>query len=206
MTEETLPPPPATSPSDPPLSGLRKWALVAEITAAAGVIVSLVFVGVQLMQANTLAREAAEQRQIEAIGNLSRILAENPFLSEAMAKAKAGETLTPGELAALTSLETYAQRTWEALYFQYRAGRVDPELWEAQRELARSIQSQPFSQAVWAQQKQWFSKSYRDFRDSDGAGKTPGSLDYGSPQPAPRPEPAAPQPQPGNAAPEAPKQ
>jgi hypothetical protein len=146
------------------------------------------------MQANALAREAAEQKQIEAIGNLSRIVAENPFLSEAMAKAEAGEMLTPGELVGFTSLDTYAQRTWEALYFQYRAGRVDPELWEAHRELARAIQNRPMSQAVWAQSKQWFSKSYRDFRDGEVAGQTPGSLDYGVPQPAPRLEPAAPQP------------
>ena len=177
MSVETSPasgPAPAIAPNaiaaDPPLRGLRKWALVAELVAAAGVIVSLVFVGLQLMQGNALAREAAEQKQIEAIGNLFRIVAESPFLSEAIAKAEAGETLTPGEMVGFTSLDTYAQRTWEALYFQYRAGRVDPELWDAHRELARAIQNRPISQAVWAQQKQFFSKSYRDFRDSEGAG------------------------------------
>jgi hypothetical protein len=191
MTDVSISPSPAP-PSEPPLRGLRKWALVAELVAAAGVIVSLVFVGLQLMQGNALAREAAEQKQIEAIGNLFRIVAESPFLSEAIAKAEAGETLTPGEMVGFTSLDTYAQRTWEALYFQYRAGRVDPELWDAHRELARAIQNRPISQAVWAQQKQFFSKSYRDFRDSEVAAKAPGAPPANSnPPPARAPEQAA---------------
>lgn len=189
MTDATPSPPPA-APPEPPLRGLRKWALVAELVGAAGVIVSLVFVGIQLMQANALAREAGEQKQIEAIGNLSRIFAENPQLSETIVKLNAGETPTPAELFAVTSLETYAQRTWEALYFQYRAGHVDPELWEAQRKLARSIQSNPMSQAVWAQEKQFFSKSYRDFRDNEIAGQAPGApAGSNAPPAAPLPPP-----------------
>lgn len=188
----------APAPSEPPLRGLRKWALVAELVAAGGVIVSLAFVGLQLMQSNTLAREAAEQRQIEAIGNLSRIIAENPHIAGAIAKLDAGETPNPAELVAVTSLELYAQRTWEALYFQYRAGRVDPELWEAQRKLARTIQSRPLSQTIWAQEKQFFSKSYRDFRDNEVAGQAPGAAptDNTSPParaPEPAPQPAAPE-------------
>lgn len=190
MTDATPSPPPA-APSEPRLRGLRKWALVAELIGAAGVIVSLVFVGMQLAQSNELEREAAVQKQIEAIGNLSRIFAENPQLSETIVKLNAGETPTPGELYAVMSLETYAQRTWEALYFQYRAGHVDPELWEAQRKLARSIQSNPMSQAVWAQEKQFFSKSYRDFRDNEIAGQAPGApaTNNNAPPAAPPPPP-----------------
>jgi hypothetical protein len=61
---------------------LQDLASLAEIIGAIGVMVSLIFVGLQVMQANQLAREAAEQKQIEAIGSLSRIIAENPRLRE----------------------------------------------------------------------------------------------------------------------------
>lgn len=194
MTEGTLPAPAVATPtpqrerapSEASMFRLKKAALVAEVIGAAAVVISLIFVGVQVAQSNALAREAAEQKQIEAIGNLSRIVAENPFLSEAMAKAEAGETLTPGEMVGFTSLDIYAQRTWEALYFQYQAGRVDPELWEAHRELARAIQNRPISQSVWVQSKQFFSKSYRDFRDSEVAGQTPGAPPANSMPPSAR--------------------
>jgi hypothetical protein len=205
MTDANSSPlPAAPAPSEPPLSGLRKWALIAEVIAAAGVIVSLVFVGIQVMQSNTLAREAAEQKQIESIGALSRIIAESPYLSEAISKSTTGEALTPGELVAITSMETYAQRTWEALYFQYRAGRVDPEVWEAHRDQARAIQSGPLSKSVWQRQRTWYSKSYRDFRERDDAREPLSTFPNDA-----APQPAAPQPAtPEQAAPlvEAPKQ
>jgi hypothetical protein len=198
MTEEISPAPAvapaapvAPAPSEASMFRLKKAALIAEIIGAAAVVISLVFVGVQVMQSNTLAREAAEQKQIESIGALSRIVAENPYLSETMAKANTGAPLTPGELVAITSLETYAQRTWEALYFQYRAGRVDPEVWEAHRDQARAIQSGPVSRSVWERQKTWYSKSYRDFRERDDAEAPLSTFHYNAP-----PQPAAPPPAP----------
>ncbi len=197
MTEETQPASAvgasvSPAPPEPPLRGLRRWALIAEIAAAASVVVSLIFVGLQLAQANELAREAAEQKQIESMGSISRMLAENPDLADIWAKGLAGEELTPGERVALTSMITYGQRTWEALYYQYRAGRVDPELWEAHRMQARAVQNTPMSRAMWELRKGWFSKSYREFRDSDGAGAEPGPLDYSIPPPVRAPQLSAP--------------
>ncbi len=55
---------------------LRDAALIAEI------------VGLQLAQSNDLAREAAEQKQIESIGALSLVVAENPYLAELMARSR----------------------------------------------------------------------------------------------------------------------
>jgi hypothetical protein len=198
MTDANLSEPPVTPlpvtppPSEPPLRGLRKWALAAELVSAAAVVVSLIFVGLQLADSNELAREAAEQKQIESIGALSRIVAENPYIAEVMAKSQAGEKLTPAEQVSATSLMTYGQRTWEALYYQYRDGRVSPELWEAHRHQARAMQGTPLSQAVWKQRKSWFSKSYQEFRDSDGAGETPAPAPYDlAPLDRP-PEPVAP--------------
>jgi hypothetical protein len=194
MTEGTSAPQAAASadiaatgaPAEPPLRGLRKWALIAEVVGAAAVVISLVFVGVQLAQSNELAREAAEQKQIESIGELSRIVAENPHLADLMVRGQAGAPLTPAEQAEVFSLITYGQRTWEALFYQYKAGRVSPELWEAHRQQARAMQNTPLGQAVWRQRKHWFSRSYQQFRDSDGAGQTPDPFTYNlSPAPSP---------------------
>jgi hypothetical protein len=169
---------------------LQDAGAIADLIGAIGVIVSLIFVGLQIRQANQLAREAAEQKQIESIGSLSRIVAEHPHLADLMARGQAGEKLTVAENIALTSMITHGQRTWEALYYQYRAGRVDPELWEAHRRQARAMQNTPMGKAMWKLRKDWFSKSYQDFRDADGAGQEAGTLSYKDSAQAP--EPAAP--------------
>lgn len=196
MTEEVAPAaaPIAPAPSEASMYQLKRAALIAEIVGAVAVVISLVFVGLQLAQANELAREAAEQKQIESIGALSRIVAENPHIADLLARGQTGEPMTPAEQVAATSMITYGQRTWEALYYQYKAGRVSPELWEAHRHQARAMQNTPLGQMVWKQRKNWFSKSYQEFRDSDGAGENPGAVTYDLSPPKPVAPPAEPKP------------
>jgi hypothetical protein len=170
MTHQISPAPAA----ELPLRGLRMWALVAEIVAAVAVVVSLMFVGIQLAQANALARDEAQQKQIEAVADISRMVVENPALADIIARATSGAELSRADQVTVTSYFTFAERTWEALYYQYRAGKIDPELWEAHRMQARVQQALPLNKAVWEQRKSWYSKRYRDFREADGAGESPG--------------------------------
>lgn len=162
-------PPPAPAPVKTSKFRLRDAALVGEIVGAVAVVLSLVFVGIQLAQANQLAREDAEQKQIEAINTISRLVIENPQLAGAMSRSQVGGELTPEDQVLMASLGTYAERTWEALYLQYKAGRVAPELWEAHRAQAVETYGNPQIQELWERRRSWFSKSYRDYRDAEAA-------------------------------------
>jgi hypothetical protein len=142
-------------------------ASIADIIGAIGVMISLVFVGLQVAQANKLARAAAQQKQIESVRDLSRVMIENPHIAPLVGKRDA--ELTPAERVFAVAFTTYSERTWEALYEQYRQGLVDSEVWEAHRRHARSVQADPVNQAVWKLRKHWYSERYQKFRDADGA-------------------------------------
>jgi hypothetical protein len=77
--------------------GLGDWANVAEIFAATGVIISLIFVGLQL-QSNTEATEAATREAINQkdMEYLSLRL-DSSVLATANAKLDNGEALSPLE-------------------------------------------------------------------------------------------------------------
>src|ERR1700733_11244361 len=77
--------------------GLDGWAKIAEIVGGLAVIISLTFVGVQLAQANKLERNAAMQRQIEAVTTLSRSVIDQPQLSDMFVRANRGEMLSRDE-------------------------------------------------------------------------------------------------------------
>lgn len=154
--------------------GLRQAALIAEIVGAVAVIISLIFVGVQVSQANDLARDAAEQKQIESMGRISLVVVENPQLADVMARATAGLDVSPGEQIQLTSYLMFVERTQEALYWQNLNGQIDPELWEAHRLQARAAQNNPLVQTIWESRKAYFSKRYREFRDGE-TGKAGGA-------------------------------
>jgi hypothetical protein len=168
---------------------LQDFASIADILGAVGVMVSLVFVGIQLMQANKLARSAAQQKQIESIRDISRMMIENPVLGDILTR-KPGAEMSDRERVTAVAFMSYGERMWEGLYEQYRQGLVDPETWEAHRRQARAVQADPLNQAVWKLRKHWYSERYQKFRDADNASTTD-RLSYDLDPPKP-PEPSAP--------------
>lgn len=191
--------PPAATPSDPPLRGLRKWAVVAEVVAAVAVVISLLFVGFQLAQANKLERNAAMQRQIESVTLLSRSVIDTPEISDYFRKANRGEQLTIEEMVKLEAFLMYADRTWEGLYLLYLDGQIDKDLWEAHRAQALPVNNAPAAQAVWKARRTWFTPRYRAYRDNELATSTGVTMTYEHFEALRKPQPPAP------AAAEAPK-
>jgi hypothetical protein len=63
---------------------------IAEIIAAVGVILSLLYVGRELKQSNLMARSATRQEINTAVNNWSMSIATSPTLSEDIAKAQLG--------------------------------------------------------------------------------------------------------------------
>ena len=144
-------------------------ASIAEVIGAIGVMISLVFVGLQVMQANKQSRNAARQEQVVATGLISRVLAEDAQLSDVWTRALAGLELTPAEQTQLVAYLMFVERMQEGLYWQYLDGQVDEELWQAHRRHARAAQSFPVVAATWKLRKTFFSERYQKFRDEETA-------------------------------------
>ena len=143
-------------------------ASIADILGAIGVMVSLVFVGLQMAQANKLARSAAQQQQIDAVARLSRQPIEAPGFADMYARANLGETLTLEERIKLEAVLVYVDRVWEGLYLLYLDGQIEPHLWEAHRAQALSaLLRYPAARAVWNARREWFTPRYRAFRDAE---------------------------------------
>lgn len=148
---------------------LQEAGSIADLIGAVGVIVSLIFVGLQLQQSNRLARNAARQQQIAAMGRISEVISGDAGLSDILTRAVAGRELSAAEEARLVAYITHMERIQEGLYWQYQDGQVDPELWEAHRRMTRAAQNLPFVRTVWAARKHYFSKRFQEFRDQEEA-------------------------------------
>jgi hypothetical protein len=176
------------------LLNLRSAALVAEIIGGLAVVVSLIFVGVQLAQANKLERNAAMQRQVDAVTMLSRQVIDTPGLSDSFGRANRGETLTRDEKVRLDAFLTYADRTWEGLYLQYLDGQIDKDLWAAHRSQALPVNNSPVSRVVWNARKDWYTPKYRAFREAELATATGEVMSYDYFKALEKPQPIAPAP------------
>jgi hypothetical protein len=197
MTDTSLTtesPPPQPAPAKVRRLGLDGLAKIAEIVGGLAVVISLIFVGVQLAQANKLERNAAMQRQIEAVINLQRSVMDKPDLLSAIGRASRGEPLTPIERVNVDAYVMYSDHTWEGLYLQYLDGQIDKDLWEADRAQAQLVNNNPVFMAVWEARRMWFTPRYRAFRDAELANGTGELMNWDYFKALEKPQPAAPAP------------
>lgn len=146
---------------------LSDWANVAEIAAAIGVIISLIFVGLQL-QSNTEATQAATREAInhKDMAYLSLRL-DSSVLATAHAKLNNGEALSPLEESQLVHQEYVNFVSFEHSFYQYRKGALELEEWLRHENIVRlQIQGNDQAQKMWAQKRHTFSQPFQKLVDS----------------------------------------
>ena len=109
---------------------LSDWASVAEVIGAAAVVISLIYVGVQI-NANTAEVRAANRQQLvnrsfDATGNA----ATNPDLAIALTKAADGTPLTDQELAQYRYFVRGMIYDIQEAYLLHSEGRLDDSYWQ----------------------------------------------------------------------------
>ncbi len=137
-----------------------------QFLASIGVILSLIFVGVQIRQSRDIAiADIYQQRTALLLDNFYvDVPAETEF--RAFMKERAGEPLNPDETYAL--MKRYAARIayWENNHFQYQIGLLPVEQWEASK---NSIRGQADRQAfldTWESERFQLRKSFADEVDT----------------------------------------
>jgi len=107
-----------------------------QVVGLFGVIASLIFVGLEMRQAQKIAMSQANQARADATANLLLAAAENPTFLSGTAKLVQGQAadMTPEELAARRLVTAASLFHYENLYLQYREGFVTDERWNGSRE------------------------------------------------------------------------
>ena len=147
--------------------GLSDWAKVAEIAAAVGVIISLVFVGFEL-RSSTAATEAATRQAV--IRNDMQYLAlqiDSSVLAVASTKRRAGEELTALEVDQLVREQYINFASFHYSYREYQRGALDAESWRRHENIARKvIQNGDYAKMMWARKREGFTPEFRALVDS----------------------------------------
>ena len=133
--------------------GLSDWASIAEVIGALAVVISLVYVGIQI-KANTIEVRATNRQHL-----VSRSLAathnaaSNPELASSLTKASAGETLTQSEVAQYTYFVRGMQYDIQEAYLLYVEGRLDEPYWLTRASLFRAYMNTSAARAVYERDK-----------------------------------------------------
>lgn len=114
---------------------LNEWLQTA---ASVGVILSLIFVGLEIQQAREIAlADVHQQRAAMAIQIEQNYVPVNEYF-DARNKLRTGERLSQSELAVLRAAQLAWFQYWENNFFQYQLGLLDEESWQSSRRIILS--------------------------------------------------------------------
>lgn len=111
---------------------LENFANLADIVSSIGVVVSLIYVSVQIRQ-NTRALKAATYNDLTSntVAILSPLLAE-PGITEFIVRVQSDpDSATPAEKLRFHTFLLIGFRHWDNLYFQFRSGALDEAMWRS---------------------------------------------------------------------------
>ncbi|MEZ6013326.1 MAG: hypothetical protein R3C08_15815 [Hyphomonas sp.] len=151
------------------MSTLETVATVANIFASAAVVLTLVFIGIQLKQNAELTRMAAAQTSAQLLStNLGRII-ENPDLAELITREGAPESWNRAERLRVSNFLSASFRHYEVLHTHRRFGVFEEELWGGtEARLRDSLDSAPIRD-WWRESKAFYAKSFVAYVDEIAA-------------------------------------
>lgn len=151
---------------------LDQLVAISQAVAAVGVILSLVFLAIQLRQNTRAVRSASIQTLVQSLSDTAQVIVDNEYLVPIMLKASTNpEGLTEEERARLHFCFVMTIRRFEGVYFQRELGLVDPAIIDGFERSHVSLLASKSGGAWWADKKSIFNSgfvSYIDKRLSEG--------------------------------------
>ncbi|MGR8950428.1 MAG: hypothetical protein ACU84Q_20485 [Gammaproteobacteria bacterium] len=121
-------------------------AAVAEVVGAIGVIITLIYLAIQIKQSTRMMRVSAKQEQTTVGQNFIFQFAEHP---EIWRKLQTNETLTELEESILEILIRGGSRGWESFCYMNDAGLFEEEEWGALKRSLQKFVSHPHIRKIY---------------------------------------------------------
>ena len=148
-------------------NSLSDWANMAEIAAATGVVISLIYVGLEL-QSNTEAtqaatREAINQKDMQFLS----LRLDSSLLARAHAKRLKGEELSFLEESQLIQEDYVNFVSFEHTFRQYQKGVITQDDWLRHENIVRmQIQGYEYSKLMWQNHHKTFTPEFQEHVNS----------------------------------------
>lgn len=144
---------------------LTDLASIGSLVSGLAVVFSLLFLGLQVRQANRNQRSLMQQgRSARNVDLLMRVT--DPKLSEILVRVFQGdETVTDAEYFAMYGYAAAVFWSYEDCFLQFRSGMLDASSWESDVSTLKRLLSNAAYRAVWRAARDGIGGDYREFVD-----------------------------------------
>ena len=139
-------------------------ASLGSLLSSVAVLVSLLFVGLQIRQSNRNQRSLMQQgRSARNVDLLSRLT--DPKLSELLLRVLRGEAVTDPEYLVLYGYIASVYWSYEDSFLQFRSGTLDATSWASDVSTLKRLLKNPAYRAVWHTAREAMATDYQSFLD-----------------------------------------
>jgi hypothetical protein len=147
---------------------LDQFGSIAEIIGGLGVIVSLVYLAIQIRKNTEAERTSTYQAVVSDFGALNNTMASSPELSHLFVQAMENyHQLSSDEKARISQIFFQTFRYFENMYYQHRKGYLDEEVWVGWKRLMLTYFSRPGFQAWWGHRRDVYSEPFAIFLETE---------------------------------------
>ena len=142
---------------------LQDWGALGELVGGLAIIVSLLYVGLQIRQGASATRAATNQAFTVQFSDLILQIT-RPDLRDIFWRGIKGlDKLQGSEIAAFMALLASIMRTYETFYFERLEGRFESRMWDGYSLQLNDLYNNVGVQEYWAIRKHQFSPDFDSF-------------------------------------------
>lgn len=140
---------------------LDQLASIGEIVGAIGVVISLIYLAIQIRSNTEAERTSTYQAIVSDFGALNNTMASTPELSYLFVQAMENyHQLSSDEKARISQVFFQCFRYFENMFYQHQKGYLDEEVWIGWKRLMLTYYSRPGFQTWWGHRRDVFSQPF----------------------------------------------
>ena len=136
--------------------GLENFVSIAEIVAGFAVLVTLIFLTLELRSSAKTLRANTNAESYENWATVNEFLSQHPdqvAISQTFDPSKTLSEFTEVEQAAIRLLARSLFQRFQSLYFKYSAGILTEDVWQQNRVWCSGLVNAPIYKAIWDDEK-----------------------------------------------------
>ena len=147
---------------------LEQIASIAEIVSGVAVIISLVYLAIQIRTSTEAEKSSTYQAIVSDFGALNNTMASTPELSHLFVQAMENyHQLSPDQKARISQLFFQCFHYFENMFYQNQKGYLDEEVWTGWKRLMLTYYSRPGFKTWWEHRRDVYSESFAVFLETE---------------------------------------
>lgn len=139
---------------------------ISQIVSSVGVILSVLYLGMQVHQSTRVARVAAQDSAATALRDVTKPFMENPELARVWSEGLTNlDSLNKEEQARFFHAAHQFLKVFETIHYHHVYGVMDTQIWDGWSELLRHYVAADGIKRYWSVRRDLFSKRFREFVD-----------------------------------------